>query len=212
MDRQVNARRSYDASRRRARAAEDRARVLETARGLFLADGYGGTTVAAVARGSGVSPEFVYKAFGGKSGLVRAIYDRSLLGRGDRPAEERSDDAQAGATDGPGIARQLGSLAAEVSPLVAPVLLLIRSAAQGGDPAMAELLARTEEERHQRMLHNAHLMAARGLLRGDPAQAADVMWTLTSPELYQSLVLKRGWSIESFGQFIGEALTAVLTR
>src|SRR3954466_14844469 len=208
----VKARRRYDASSRRERAARDRERVLQVAGARFLSDGYAATTVAEVAGEAKVSAEYVYKAFGGKSGLVRAIYDRSLLGSGPLPAEERSDEAQASAPDGATAARRLGELTAEVAPLVAPVLLLIRTAAAAGDAGMAELLRRVEAERHERMLHNARALAARGLLTTDIGRAADVMWLSTSPELYESLVLKRGWSPAQFGDFVGRMLTAILTE
>jgi AcrR family transcriptional regulator len=206
----VKARRRYDATRRRERAARDRERVLDVAGSQFLDQGYATTTVAEVARRADVSPEYVYKTFGGKSGLVRAIYDRSLLGSGPHPAEQRSDQAQATAPDGRSAARQLGELAAEVAPLVAPILLLIRTAAAGGDPAMAELRDKAEAERLERMRHNATALAARGLLATDVGHAADVMWLSTSPELYESLVLKRGWSADEFGDFVGRMLAAVV--
>jgi len=71
--------RSYDAQRRREAAEESKKRVLLESRGLFLSEGYGRTTVAAIARAAGVSQESVFKGFGGKPGLVRAIYELSLI-------------------------------------------------------------------------------------------------------------------------------------
>ena len=83
--------RRYDASRRRHAAAHRRRLVVDAAGVRFLRDGYTGTTVADVAGDAGVSAEFVYKAFGSKAGLVRALWERALLGQGSQPAEERSD-------------------------------------------------------------------------------------------------------------------------
>jgi hypothetical protein len=37
-------------------------------------------------------------------------------------------------------------------------------------------------------------------------EAADIMWTYSSPELYRLLVLSRGWSPDRYGKFVGEAL------
>jgi AcrR family transcriptional regulator len=65
--------RRYDASGRRARAQQRREAVLRAARTLFLDVGYAATTVPAVAGAAGVSAETVYKMFGGKAGLVRAL-------------------------------------------------------------------------------------------------------------------------------------------
>ncbi len=47
--------------------------VLEAAQRRFLRAGYGATTIAAIAADAAVSVETIYKAFGGKRGLVRAI-------------------------------------------------------------------------------------------------------------------------------------------
>jgi hypothetical protein len=41
-------------------------------------------------------------------------------------------------------------------------------------------------------------------------EAAEIMWTYSSPELYQLLVLNRGWSPERYGQFVGESLVDAL--
>ena len=44
-----------------------------------------------IASAVGVSVDTIYKAFGGKPGLVRAIRERALQGDGPEPAEARSD-------------------------------------------------------------------------------------------------------------------------
>jgi AcrR family transcriptional regulator len=46
----VKPRRAYDSTRRLEQAAETRRRILEAALTRFAADGYGATSVAAVAR------------------------------------------------------------------------------------------------------------------------------------------------------------------
>lgn len=88
-------RRRYDASRRRAQAQRTRASVLATAQRLFLAGGYGATTLGAIAREAGVSVETIYKAFGNKPGLVRAIHELALAGQGAVPTSQRSDEMRA---------------------------------------------------------------------------------------------------------------------
>ena len=42
---------------------------------LFLADGYASTTVAALAAAAEVSPETIYKAFGGKPAFDQAVHE-----------------------------------------------------------------------------------------------------------------------------------------
>jgi AcrR family transcriptional regulator len=182
------------------------------ARRRFLTDGYGPTSLRAIAEEAGVSPEFLYKTFEGKAGLVRAIYERTLLGSGAVPAPLRSDEAQAHETDGRALMRRFGSFTAEVAPLGAPVLLLIRDAAAGGDATMIALLEDADRARYERMLHNAQQVAARGFLRAgfSVERAAAVFWAMTAPELYESLVLKRGWSAAEFGEFVGDSLAGAV--
>jgi hypothetical protein len=38
------------------------------------------------------------------------------------------------------------------------------------------------------------------------AQAADVLWTYSAPELYELLVLRRGWSPKRYGRFVADAM------
>ena len=77
--------RNYDSSRRRRQAQHTYDALLAAGRQRFLADGYAATTIAAVAAEVGVSVETVYKKFGSKSGLVAAIWERGLAGRGRGP-------------------------------------------------------------------------------------------------------------------------------
>jgi hypothetical protein len=37
-----------------------------------------------------------------------------------------------------------------------------------------------------------------------------VLWTYTSPELYELLVVRRGMPLEDYGHFVAEAMTAAL--
>lgn len=204
--------RAYDASGRRRRAAERREHVLDAARRRFLQQGFAGASLRSVATDAGVSQEYLHKTFDGKAGLVRALYERSLLGSGEVPASERSDAAQEEESDAPALLHRFGALSAEVAPLVVPMQRLIRDAAASGDPSMTALWNRVEQERYDRMLHNARRLHDRGLLgRGVPAErAADLFWCTTGPELYERLVGQRGWSAEAFGGFVGRMYVAEL--
>jgi AcrR family transcriptional regulator len=213
MTTKIKGERRYDATGRQARAEQRRDDILECAGALFLERGYASTTVAAVAAASGVSPETVYKAFGGKPGIVRTLFERSLLGSGPGPAEVRSDAAQLAATDPRVLFRRLGELSGEVAPLTTPIMHLIRDAATGGDAAMSTLLRDVESKRYERMLHIAEVLEHRGFLRpGITGQhAADVMWLYTADDVFNNLVVSRRWSLQAYEKFIADALTAALS-
>lgn len=214
MSARVKGRRQYDARGRQAQARRSQEVVLDAAEQQFLATGYAATTVVEIARAAGVSVETIYKAFGGKSGLVRAIYDRGLAGRGSVPAYQRSDEMRELEDDPQAIMRKWGALTAEVASVVTPIRLLIRSAA-ATDPDIADLLAASDHERLKRMRHHARFLADRGYLRPGVSvpHAADILWTCSSVEIYELLVLQRGWSVTRFERFVAEfMITALLTE
>lgn len=187
--------------------------MLDVAERLFFDEGYAATTVGAIASGAGVSVETIYKVFGGKAGLVRAIRERRLAGQGPEHAEARSNRARRAAVDPYALVAEWGRLTAEVGPMVSPILLLVRDAAIG-DPEMAELQAEMDADRRRRMTANArHLHVAGQLKTGVTLRhAADVLWTYSSPELYELLVVKRKWAVTRYGKFVGESIAAALLR
>ncbi|MFJ5153306.1 TetR family transcriptional regulator [Streptomyces sp. NPDC088353] len=209
---QVKAARSYDSSRRREQAERNRAAVLDAAWRLFEERGYGATTVSAVAAAAGVSAETVYKAFGGKAGLVRALWERGLAGRGMVHAQKRSDAMmREHEADSQAIARAWGGFITEVMPATAPVLLLVRAAAATA-PEMARLRVELEDSRLARMEANARFLADHHHLRAGLTveYARDILFAYSAPELYELLVLRQGWSPENYGVFIGESVSAAL--
>jgi AcrR family transcriptional regulator len=203
--------RRYDSSRRRAEAARTQARILEVAERLLLADGYAATTVASIASAAGVSAELVYKAFGGKAGLVREIQRRGLLGEGPVAAPERSDGVAASTADGRALLWEWTGLSAEVAPRVSPIMLLVRAAA-AGDAELAELAEQMSAQRLDRMALNAQRLREHTGVRREVTvdQVRDILWTYSSPELYDLLVAQRGWSLEEYRQFLFRAMCAHL--
>jgi AcrR family transcriptional regulator len=185
--------------------------VLDTARRLLLENGYAATTVARIADEAGTSVDTVYKTFGGKSGIVRALWQSSLAGRQTVPAPVRSDALSSSESDPVRVVRGWGQFVAELAPEGAPIVLLIR-AASAADPEMAALLSEVDAQRRTRMRHNARRMQRRGWLRPGVtlAQATDVLWTYSSAELYELLVIKSGWSAPRYGQFVADAMIAAL--
>lgn len=211
MARDVKGSRSYDSSGRREQARRNREAALDAAQRRFLDEGYAATTIAGVAREAGVSVETIYKTFGGKAGLVQAIYERAIEGSEPNPAYDRSDAMRERESDPRVIMRNWGLLTAEVAAEATPIRLLIRSAA-ASDRDIAALLRETDASRLRRMRHHARFLDDRGYLREGVtvAQAADVLWTCSSVELYELLVLRRGWSQRRFASFISDIMIGSL--
>jgi AcrR family transcriptional regulator len=207
----VNTRRRYDSSGRQERARQTRDHITGIAEQLFHTHGYAATTVAAIATAAHVSVETIYKGFGGKPGLVRAIVGKGLAGEGPVPAEQRSDHIRDTEPDPRKILAAWGAFTAEIAPRVAPILTLARDAA-ATDPEIAALLKEIDAARLKRMTVNARGLAEAGHLRPGITigQAADVLWTCSSLELYDLLVTRRGWPADRYGHFAAQAMIAAL--
>lgn len=212
MSEPVNRRRPYDSTRRREQARRTRAAVLDAGRRTFLTQGYTATTVAAVAAAAGVSVDTIYKQFRGKAGLLKAVYDVAIVGDDEPvPFAERAPVRRWSADPDPArVIREYCALFAVTAARVAPMVLLVRSA--GGDPEARRVWAGIQDERLTGMGLFAGNLHGRGLLRPglDAHAARDVLWVYTAPELYEMLVLARGWSLEKYGDFLADAMIAAL--
>lgn len=209
----VKTRRPYNGARRQEQARRTRWQIVQTAHDLFLELGFKATTMPLVAERAGVSVQTVYKYFATKGRLVKAVFDAAIAGDDDpRPMLERKRLAAARAEPDPRRKFVLyGQFLAEVAPRHVPIQLLIRDAAASD----AEAAAAWEELQHERLrgmtifaraLHDAgHL--AEGI---SMQEARDVLWTYNSAELFQLLVLQRGWSPRRYGTWVSRQLTKAL--
>ena len=206
-------RRRYDSTGRQARARQTRAEICDAARRLFEEHGYGTTTIADIARSANVSPETIFKAFGSKSALLGAVVTAAVRGDAETtPLRERSViDAIRREQDPHRQLAMYGSLLAEVNPRLAPLIRVLQEAAPG-DLDTAGALESLNANRLEGMSEFAGLLHDRGALRPgiSKAEARDVLWTLNSPELYQLLVLERGWSVRRYGTWVAQQLGAAL--
>ena len=213
----VKPRRRYDSPHRREQAAETRRKIVESAQPLFLDHGYAGTTMAAIARETGVVVETVYRSFGSKAGLFSAVVEAALAGGAERaeiPVEERPAIAAMVAEPDP--ARQLAMYAATqpgIQRRAGPLLRAVRGAA-ALDPEVARVWAELEAQRHAGQSRMAGLLASRGALRDGLSveRASDLIWTLCSLAVYDLLVVERGWTSEQYESWLVDALTHELLR
>jgi AcrR family transcriptional regulator len=205
--------RTYDSPVRDARAQASRAEMLEAARRLFLAHRYAGTTLPMVADAAGVSLQYVYKLFGNKAGLVKALFDVAIAGD-DEPVALRDRASILAVREEPDPRRKLaryGRHMATVGPRIMPILLVVRDAA-ASDSAAVELWADLQAERLAGMAAFAGELATAGHLRDGVSrnEARDVLWAHNSLELWDLLVTQRGWSRARYGTWLGQQLAAAL--
>ncbi|MEE4544733.1 helix-turn-helix domain-containing protein [Streptomyces sp. V4-01] len=204
------ARRPYDARRRRAGAERNRGAVLDAYRVLLFRDGYRATTVRAVAGAAGVSPETVYKTFGGKPGLAKALWDVTQAGD-DAPVAMADRDELRAVMEERDPRAKLAGWAAFVRGVHERLAGLAAALAQAG-PEPAAVIEATEEERLRGVRGFVEHLADRGLLGAgvDPSAAADACWALTSAQLWTRLTVARGWTAQAYEEWLVAVLAAVL--
>jgi AcrR family transcriptional regulator len=201
--------RSYDASRRRLLARERRHRVVLAARDLFERDGYRATTIAGVAAAADVSPELVYKSFGSKGALAKAVFDLALAGDDD-PVAIRERPAMLAIGAEPDAHRKITLFVEGLVPRLersARVQIMVRDGRHVDDSLVAvwdQLL--DEGLTGMRLL--AQQLLDTGQLRGeaDLGEVTDVLWNYLAIDHYERLVLMRGWSTTRYQQWLTGAL------
>ncbi|WP_181780439.1 TetR/AcrR family transcriptional regulator [Pseudonocardia pini] len=203
---------AYDNSARAARARLTRASVIAAAGEAFLAAGYAGTTIKAVAGAAGVSPETVYKTFGGKAALLKAVYDVALAGD-DEPVPMAQRPEMLALRDAPGpveAATAYATVARGIAERTGPLTALMWGA-RATDPDLDEFARTLDGERLAGATAITRLWGGRGWLRADEDRARDVVWTLISPAVHE-LTVARGWSGAEYAAWLAETLLATVLR
>jgi AcrR family transcriptional regulator len=211
----VKPRRRYDTTRRQAQAAQTRQDILAAARQVFLEHGYTGATLAGIAQTAGVVVETIYRAFGSKAGLFKAVVEAAVAGGAARaavPVEQRpAIQAVIEETDP---RRQLELYAATqpgIHARLGPLFRLLAAAA-AADPPLAEVWTQLEDQRLNGLRRFVQLLADRGVLAHGLSveDARDVLWTLTSHAVHDLLVVQRGWSTERYRDWLATSLANAL--
>jgi AcrR family transcriptional regulator len=208
MDEPVRKRR-YHSPQRQQLAQLTRRTILEAARRLFAAQGYAATTLPDIAREANVSPPTITAVFGTKARLLNDLIH--LMVRGDTespPLAQRSWwQAMLSETDP---RRQLTLHATNVRHIhsrSADVAEIVRGAATA-DPEIASMLHQLADAR----LTDARMVAQSLLQKNALAasvtveRAADLLWTLSSHDLYRMLVVEQHWPAEDYEQWLASTL------
>lgn len=204
-------RRSYDVRGRQAEADARRQRVIDSARGLFLARGFAATSIADVAEAASVSPQMIYAAFGGKAGILARVVDITAGGDDDNVLlRERPASVAAQAIDDPGDRlRAMARQSADLNERVGPVLVLVDSASSA-DESVGEL-----RDRITSAIREDSLAVARASLRDlrpdrTIEEIADVLRTIAGHRTWHSLVVEGGWSQGRYTAWLEDALVRLL--
>ena len=206
--------RPYVSPLRAQQAAATRRAVLAAARELFIAQGYGATTIDQIAGQAGVSKPTVFTAVGNKQTVLSAVRDVAMAGDDERISVIERPLARQILTepDQRRALRLLARLFTEIGGRYAEVDDVLRGAAGSGESGPRELWQTSEAQRLVGARVWVTALVDKGPLREsvDEDTAVDLLWLHMAPDLYHRLVHVRGWSPQRFEQWLSDSLTYLL--
>jgi len=209
----THVKRAYDGSRRREQARARRLAVVQAARELFETGGFRQTTIAAIAKRAGVSSESIYKTFGTKAALAKAVFDLELAGDDEAvPIAERP--AVQAIRDEPDVRRKITLFAeglAQRQARSAAVQILIRDG-RHVDDSLAPVWAALQREGLTGMTALGRHLLDTGQLREGLTieQVRDVLWNYLAIDAYERLVLIQGWSQQRYSNWLAHTMVSAL--
>jgi AcrR family transcriptional regulator len=190
---------------RQLQAKATRERIADAARRLFAADGYGSTSIEAIAAEAGVAVRTVYAAFGAKREILSLICERWLE---QANAQELAGQVLAE----PDPARRLRGAAHWLRALYAAGFdaVLIFEAATDESPETRALLRSKLAGRNEVM--DAMIASLKGHLRVRVREAQAVFRAIAAPGVYRELVEESGWTPAEFERWVARTLSVQLLR
>lgn len=205
--------RRYNSTRRQEQAADTRLRIIGAAQELFVANGYGRTTIAEIASRAGVAVETVYATFRNKARLLRQVWYVSF--RGDEEDVRLLDRPEIRALLAESdLATRFGRHAIVVTAVFRRIssLLTALHGAAGSEPAAAAMLAEWDDRRLEACTRYAEAAATTGQLAVSEAECRDVLAATMDGALWQRLVAENGWSDERFAAWLGRLWMSLLVK
>jgi AcrR family transcriptional regulator len=176
--------------------------IAAAARRLFVERGYARTTIEAIARKAGYAVPTVYFHFGSKAAIVGYLMEQM-------EAEEIVPEFQKSLQGADPIRMLEGT--AHIARLSCErwwdLVVLLRSSGRN-DPALTKATKRLEDGRLYGLSTVAEALALGGHLRSDldARRATDILWTLSSEDTYQRLVVERGWTHDEFEMWLAHVV------
>lgn len=201
------ARRPYRSSRRAEAAAGTRAMILAAAMRLFLSRGYGGVTVADIAREAAVAVPTVYASAGGKSAILATLIDEQMrdpVGAATLSAVRECQDPQ------DVIRVTVHGVRVDNERYHDMIQVMVAAAAL--DETATATLVRSDRLVRRALARTAHrLQDLHGLRPGmSPGKATDVLWFYLAHQAWHLLVAGRQWSWDGAEEWLGEQLSTAL--
>jgi AcrR family transcriptional regulator len=186
--------RPYHSPLRREQALATRQRILDAALGLFGAQGYGMTSIAAVAREAGVVPETIYATFGSKRGIIDGLVERAAP---PQVLAELDGAWNARAGDPWGQLEVVATFSTRFWSRNDALAMVFRRGT--GDADIGDEWARRQGDRRAYFRHLLSAWPTSAFRAGvDLERAVDILWGLNTDEVFHLFVRERGWSVDDY--------------
>ena len=179
--------------------------IASAARRLFAAHGYVGTTIAAIAEAADIPAPTIYSAFGNKANILQAIA-YGLVGTLD--VDRAHTQALAHADPRQGL-RMAARIQRQQFELMYDVIDLYQEAART-DPDIASAVQTIMANRERAFRNHIQAIATHLAPEVDVTVGVDIYTALVLPEVYRTLVIERGWTIDRYETWLADTLIAQL--
>ncbi|WP_009473709.1 TetR/AcrR family transcriptional regulator [Rhodococcus sp. JVH1] len=203
-----SAKRSYSSPLRAESARRTRLLVRDAAARLFVDRGYVSTTVRNVAEAAGVSTRTVFTAFpGGKAELFHEALHTAI--EGDTAATHTPAPR-----DGDPVERILDQMVGFSTDVLerAGTLMTTSIESSGADDDMRRFADEGARASAENAMTLAEGLAAHELLRPEISvqRAADVLFTVVSPQVYSMLRRQCGWDVVEYRNWVKATIRSSL--
>ncbi len=152
----------------------------------------------------------MYAVFGSKARLLTALLDIRLAPGGQTSILDRPEmQAILEERDPRQLLRLFARDYATMSERVRPVSEVLRTA-KAVEPEMAAVRDEMEAHRFNYMRTIVQCLANRAELRVPVNRAAQIVWTLASPDVGRMLCDVQGWTADQYADWLADALTTTL--
>jgi AcrR family transcriptional regulator len=195
--------RSYHSQMRQRQAEETRQRILAAAGSLFASHGYAVTTLEAIAQIAEVSPKTIAAVFGSKRALLAAVINPDAFST---PVKLLIEELRA-TKDPPRQVSLVAQITRQAYEPLGSSLELLRTAGAVA-PELADLAQQIEARRRQNQARLIVSLREQGTLHPGLSfeEATDVLWALTSYDLYRMLVVEQSWEPERYETWLAQLL------
>ncbi len=195
--------------KRAARARQTRLDVLAAAKRLFVSQGYGATTLQAIAVEAGVAVQTVYAVFANKRSILEQLLDVVIAGDDEAVAVNQREWMKA-VFEAPTAGERLQAYAAAVRLIHerAGDLFVVLEVAAAIDADLVELAQTTESRRRTGAQGVIESISSVGALRRGLTEdkAVDVLWLLNGAAVFRQFVRRAGWSLDEYQSWLHTAM------